>query len=140
VTSGSSQTPVLSAVLAEAARSTCQKRVVVCALYDRAGTLLTCESNRCVPPAGGCPRLGVVATREGYPEMAECQWEHAETRALGALPDDARPYRAVLYGHTFVCPACEASLQRFGVTEVEVSPDLPEFHGQVGLRCRTDSM
>jgi deoxycytidylate deaminase len=107
-----------------AAESTCQKRVVVCELYDEAGALIARESNRCRPTGGVCCRLGVVQTQANYTGN-ECNSMHAEIRAILQLTADDRPVRAVVIGHDFPCGECEAALLRFGVTIIEVVREAP---------------
>lgn len=41
--------------------------------------------------------------------------------AIQALQEGSKPFRAVLYGHTFFCDACELALRRVGVQVFEVS-------------------
>lgn len=101
-----------------ASESTCMKRKVVCELLDATGARIEIESNRCSRLGGACVRLGVVSEREGYPLHSECNWTHAEIMALNAMT--AKPDRAVIYGHNFPCPACEAGLRQAGVTEIEM--------------------
>lgn len=115
-----------------AKQSTCQKRVVVCSLYDQYGNLLACESNRCAPPGGKCTRLGVESQQRGYPAESTCNWEHAEARALRALPEGAQVHRLVLTGHTFICQSCSDLFEQAGMTNVVVAI-VPEEEG-CGLR------
>lgn len=108
-------------VSAAAAVSTCAKRVTVCVILDALGNVLSCESNRCSPPGGVCSRLGVSNTKENYPAES-CNWQHAERRALSALPAGSVPTKAVLLGHDFYCDDCERALRERGITELEISP------------------
>lgn len=117
-------------VVDAASTSTCQKRVVACSLYDAQGELIACESNRCEPVGGTCCRLGSQSQREGYVNDDDCRSEHAEIRALNALEAGALPVRAILYGHKWPCPACDAALRAAGVRDIEV---VPEGEG-IGLR------
>jgi deoxycytidylate deaminase len=119
------------AVQIAALNSTCLKRAVVCVLYDEAGRLVVARSNRCNPPDSVCARMGVRQGQEGYPVDSECNWTHAEIRAVAAIPPGVKVVRAVLYGHGFPCAACEAALRAAGVTEIQV---VPEGHG-TGLRA-----
>lgn len=117
---------------AEAAlESTCRKRVVVCELYDIHGKLIACESNRCDPPGGQCTRMGVVNGQADYPAESTCNWTHAEIMALQAVGSSNAPHRAVIYGHDFPCPRCEASLRAAGVVVIEV-----ENRGLAGVGTR----
>lgn len=101
--------------------STCQKRKVVCEIYDRDGNILARESNRCNPEGGTCHRLETTNTKSDYPVSSECNWSHAEVQAIRALPLWSKPYRSVLYGHTFYCGACEESLRTAGVEVLEIA-------------------
>ena len=112
-------------VTCAAGDSTCQKRVTVCEIYDVDGNLLACESNRCSPIGGVCHRLGIQSVKEGYPSVSTCNWDHAEARAVAALPADSRPYRAVLYGHEFLCGDCEVKVRGAGVDVIEIVPETP---------------
>lgn len=103
------------------AESTCLKRVTVCELYAADGTLLARESNRCDPPDGKCQRIAVSNQQAEYPESSTCNWTHSESMALQAV-GQARPTRAVIYGHDFPCPSCERALRVKGVTAIEVVP------------------
>lgn len=119
--------------LSQAAKeSTCQKRIVVCILYDASGTPLAVESNRCSPAGGTCQRVGISNGQADYPVESTCNWTHAEIMALNALPKDAKPYAAVVYGHDFPCPTCEKALRAAGIEHImaENSPELRT----VGLR------
>lgn len=104
-----------------ASESTCAKRVTVCALYDGEGNLLAVESNRCSPPGRVCGRLDVANTKQDYPSTASCNWEHAERRALAALPAGSAPRQAVLHGHDFYCNECEAALVAAGVVNLTIA-------------------
>jgi deoxycytidylate deaminase len=112
-----------------AAESTCLKRITVCEIYDEMSNLLARESNRCEPPGGVCCRMGVVSAKEGYPEHSTCNWTHAEEMAIRALLDRSEPHVAVIYGHDFPCPSCEAKLRAAGVEHIEMRQ-----HPAVGLR------
>ena len=109
-----------------AQQSTCQKRVTLCVIYDRNGRVLAADSNRCAPPDGVCQRLGVVQQKENY-STESCNWEHAEARAVAYAMKYARsaPHRAVLYGHDFICDACENALKSIGVVEFDIIPEAP---------------
>lgn len=123
----------LQEILAE---STCQKRATACYIYDEAGNLLSQASNRCSPSGNVCHRIGVIQTRKNYDVKSDCNWIHAEIMAIRALPEGgARPYRSVLYGHTFYCELCALSLVAIGIPESrqklsQVSPDgdIKDFH------------
>lgn len=108
-----------------AAESTCLKRVTVCTILDRAGDVISMESNRCNPPNGQCARLGLSQDKPDYSTQCTCNWEHAEVRAIAALDKDAVPSRAIVCGHEFCCPACEKALNGIGITDIEVVPDAP---------------
>lgn len=125
----------MNTVATAAAESTCRKRVTVCVIYDEAGRALACESNRCDPPNGECTRMGVVNGKEGYPSTSTCNWSHAEARAVAALFLGWGPERtAVLYGHDFVCPDCEAALRAAGVTKIHVVPQTQGVGVRAGAR------
>lgn len=96
--------------------ATCQKRVVVCLLFDKVGQVVAVESNRCSPPNGVCPRLDLVTSKENYPPN-HCNSEHAEVRALKLAK--RMPTHAVLSGHSFFCDDCERLLRSYGI-ELEV--------------------
>lgn len=104
--------------------STCQKRVTVCEIYDKLGNLLSRESNRCNPDNGVCSRLGVVNTKSNYPSIG-CNWTHAEINAIDNLEVYHEPYKAILYGHDFLCDDCENALKAVGVLELEIISKLP---------------
>ncbi len=108
-------------------QSTCQKRVIVCEIYDAQGVLLARESNRCNPEGGTCHRLGLVQAKEGYDVNSSCNWTHAEINALAALPAGAQPHKAVVYGHTFFCSPCEQALRDVGVVLFEIAVDEREW-------------
>jgi deoxycytidylate deaminase len=109
-------------LITEAARnSTCLKRAVVCVLYNEDGRLLACASNRCTPPEGGCPRIGLVQSKSGY-TGTECVCEHAEARALQAVQPWHKPSRAIVIGHEFACKPCEAILAAAGVNHIQIIP------------------
>ncbi len=97
--------------------STCQKRKVICEIYDDKGNLLARESNRCNPEGGICHRLGVVQDKTNYDTESSCNWVHAEINAINALPIGSKPKTAYLYGHTFFCSACEEKLKEVGVED-----------------------
>ncbi len=108
--------------IGEAAKeSTCQKRITVCVIYDKEGSILACESNRCSPDNGICERLGIVQNKEGYGEK-NCNWTHAEVMATKALPKNSKPYRAIVYGHDFICIPCEKVLHEYGIEKIEIIP------------------
>lgn len=95
--------------------STCQKRTVVCELFDEQGELLARESNRCTPNGGICQRLEVHQNKDSYDVVSHCNWTHAEIMAINALPVGSQPYRALLRGHDFYCIQCENSLKKVGI-------------------------
>ena len=97
-----------------ASESTCQKRQTICDIYDEQGVLLSRESNRCNPTGGVCHSINKDTT-------FGCSWVHAEINAIYRLPNHSHPYRAVLYGHSFYCNACEAALKKAGVVILEKS-------------------
>ncbi len=106
-----------------AAESTCQKRLVVCEIYDEYGKILAVESNRCSPTGGLCHRIGVVQTKADYDVTSACNWTHAEIMAIRALPRGSyTPHRAVIYGHSYPCDACESALRRVGVEIIDIKP------------------
>jgi deoxycytidylate deaminase len=82
--------------------------------------LLAFESNRCDPPDGICRRIGRTDARELYPVESECNWTHAEIMALRALDENAKPVKAVIYGHNFACPSCEAALHSAGINQIVI--------------------
>ena len=98
-----------------ASESTCQKRQTICDIYDEQGVLLSRESNRCNPTGGTCHRIGVVQQKD----TSSCNWVHAEINAIYKLPNKSKPYRALLYGHSFYCDACETALKKAGVVVLE---------------------
>jgi len=100
--------------------STCQKRIIVCEIFDVDGKLLARESNRCEPEGETCHRIGVVQAKEGYDVNSSCNWTHAEIMAINALPNNSRPYKAVISGHDFYCDACEEALKNIGVEILEI--------------------
>lgn len=102
-------------ILEAVTRSTCQKRITVCVIYDRDGDVLSVESNRCDPEGGRCHRMGLIQTKGDYDTTSQCNWTHAEMMALKSLPEGSKPYCAVIYGHTFLCDPCEQSLKEAGV-------------------------
>lgn len=124
--------------LARAAfESTCQKRVTVCAIFDAGGDLLAAESNRCEPgeaSSGKCTRLMRSDEREAYPLESDCNWTHAEIMAVRSLTSGRIPYRAVIFGHDWPCPACELALFEAGVEKIEVEPARRPDVG-IGLRA-----
>jgi deoxycytidylate deaminase len=104
------------------AESTCQKRVTVVQIIDEKGYIVACESNRCAPEGRTCHRMGVVQGKENYDTHSHCNWAHAEINAINALPEGAKPKKAILYGHDFYCQPCEDALRAVGVTEFKVKP------------------
>ena len=109
--------PSLKILMSQAfLNATCQKRVVICVLFDKDGSVVACESNRCSPPNGVCPRLDLVTNKENYPPN-HCNSEHAEVRALKLAK--RMPTHAVLIGHKFFCDDCERLLKSYGI-ELEV--------------------
>jgi hypothetical protein len=93
-------------------QATCQKRIVICLMFDKNGGVVSVESNRCSPPNGVCPRLDLVTTKENYPPN-RCNTEHAEVRALKLAK--RMPTHAVLIGHKFFCDDCERLLKSYGI-------------------------
>ncbi len=110
------------------AESTCLKRVTVCELFNADGRLIARESNRCNPPNGICARATVRQGKEGYAVTAECNWAHAEARALDECIGN--PVTAIVYGHDFACPECERKLRAAGVADIQI---IPKYDG-VGIR------
>jgi hypothetical protein len=104
--------------------STCKKRITVVELYDKNDVLLSRESNRCSPPNGVCSRIGVSQTKSNYDVESTCNWTHAEIMALQALPEGSKPYKSVLYGHSFYCDFCENALRTAGVEVLEVAEEV----------------
>lgn len=102
-----------------AKESTCQKRLTITEIYDDKGNLLARESNRCNPSGGTCHRLSLVQSKSEYDTESHCNWIHSEINAIKSLPKDCRPYKAICYGHTFFCDACEQELRNIGVVEFE---------------------
>lgn len=107
-------------VLKIAAESTCKKRSVVCVLLSEEGEILACETNLCFPLKGCCTRLNTVNQKVDYPAVSDCNWVHAEVRALSCLEEDDKPYTALIYGHNFVCPECERKLRAAGVKDIQL--------------------
>ena len=103
------------------AESTCQKRITICEIYDQYYNLLSRESNRCEPDNGICARIGTIQNKENYDVHSQCNWTHAEIRAINALPIGTDPEYAVLYGHDFYCDACEKALKKVGVTRLDIN-------------------
>lgn len=101
--------------------STCLKRATACEIRDREGNTLSFESNRCNPPEGKCARVGMIQGKAEYPSQSSCNWEHAEIRAIKALPEGSKPYRAILYGHLFFCNNCEDALRRAGCEQLDIA-------------------
>lgn len=104
------------------AESTCQKRVTVCEIFDADGNLLSRESNRCNPKDHICQRLGVTQNKQNYDTESTCNWTHAEINAITKLPKDSKPYRAIIYGHSFYCDPCENALRSIGCKILEIQP------------------
>lgn len=103
---------------------TCKKRVVICELYDKDDNLIARESNRC--DVDECRRIGLVEGKEGYGTI-HCDWTHAEIMAIRSLENikpTPKPYRAIIYGHSFACSDCERELKFAGVQKIECEPDL----------------
>ena len=103
------------------AESTCQKRVTICEIFDKEGNLLSRESNRCSPDGGICHRLEVNQGKDNYDVNSQCNWHHAEQRAVSLLPIGSNAYRSVLYGHSFYCDACESALRGSGVEILDIA-------------------
>lgn len=110
--------------------STCQKRVIICALYDREGRLLSLGWNSCTPPGHHCVRLGLQQSQATY-TGTECNSIHGEVQAWHNLPAGAQPYRCVTWGHEFSCQPCQRFLRERGVEVIAV---IPTGHGS-GLRA-----
>lgn len=125
-----------------ASQSTCQKRLVICEIYDINGQLIARESNRCKPGDEGCHRLKKSQDKENYSEESDCGWIHAEINAIESAKKNAKdaiPYRAILYGHNFICFACEKALNEFGVYKFNIIPEhYPEALNQYELKKRKD--
>ena len=100
--------------------STCQKRVVVCELYNADGILLSRESNRCSPAEGRCGRINIVQSKGAYDVHSDCNWTHAEIMAIQNLPENSIPVEAVLYGHDFYCKPCEEALISIGISSFKL--------------------
>ena len=103
--------------------STCQKRITICELYDINGVLLSRESNRCEPDGGVCTRLDVIQNKENYDRDSNCNWTHAEIRAISALPTGSKPVLSILYGHEFYCNNCETELKKVGIIKLAINHD-----------------
>lgn len=100
--------------------STCQKRITVVELFAEDGRILSRGSNRCAPSGGVCHRLGVVQDKDNYDVINSCNWTHAEIITIEQLPEGSKPYRAVLFGHSFYCDACVSALRAVGVEVFEI--------------------
>lgn len=111
----------LQDILFKGLESTCQKRIVICALFDKYGNLLSIGTNHCTPPDGGCVRLGTVSTKAGY-SNAGCNSTHAEEEALNALQEGQQAHIAQIYGHDFACRPCEEKLRAHGVQDISIYP------------------
>lgn len=103
------------------AQSTCQKRITICEIYDIEYNLLSRESNRCEPDNGVCSRFDVKQNKDNYDTESNCNWTHAEIRAIQSLPSNSKPYLSILYGHNFYCDACEQALKDAGVQIFEIN-------------------
>lgn len=101
--------------------STCHKRVIISALYDREGRLLSLGWNSCSPAGNHCVRLGIRQEEHRY-TGTECNSIHGEVQAWHNLPPGAKPYRCVAWGHEFSCGTCQQFLRERGVVEIEVYP------------------
>lgn len=112
-----------SLVTLAATQGGCQKRVIVCVLYDADDRVVSIGTNRCNPPESGCPRLGIAyLDKSNYPQPT-CNTIHAEVDALSKLPANETAVRAVVYGHEFVCSSCEEILKEYGITNIKIVPD-----------------
>lgn len=98
----------------------CQKRKVICTLYDDTGAVLATGTNSCSPPGGLCARMGVQEKQSGYTGVG-CNSLHAEMDALSKL-NGRVPLLAKLEGHDFPCDSCRIALLDAGVRLVEVVP------------------
>lgn len=105
--------------------STCDKRTIVCELYDKDNNLLVRESNRCYPDGGRCHRMNLTQTKENYDIKSNCNWTHAEIMAINALQPHDEPKKAIVYGHDFFCESCEYALKMAGVSVFEVITTIP---------------
>ena len=103
------------------AESTCKKRITVCEIYDKDYNLLSRESNRCDPEKGICSRVGVIQKKQNYEIHSQCNWTHAEIRAINSLPSESKPYVSILYGHEFYCDTCEDALKAAGVEKLQIN-------------------
>lgn len=98
----------------------CEKRTVICRLYDANGVLLSQGRNHCDPPGGKCQRLGLIEMEQGYRGKG-CGSVHAEVDAIAKLPEGTKPLNATLEGHDFACRDCLSALHRAGVVLLEVT-------------------
>lgn len=108
-------------VMETASLCNCQKRVIVCILKNIEGRILSCGSNHCDPPDGICQRLNMKQSKDKYTGN-ECRTIHAEIAALKAMPKGAKPFRAIVYGHDFICKECEKALLEAGVEAFKIIP------------------
>ena len=97
----------------------CEKRTVICRLYDANGVLISRGHNQCDPPGGRCARLGYIEMEQGYKGKG-CNSIHAEIDAISKLPEGTQPLNAVLEGHDFACRDCLSALHKAGVVLLEV--------------------
>jgi deoxycytidylate deaminase len=102
--------------------ATCQKRKLVCVLYDENGHILSIGTANCVPPQGICARLQTVQTKDKYTGN-ECNSTHAEINALAQLPENIEIAKAEVYGHDFACIPCEKALHKRGVWDIRIIPE-----------------
>lgn len=110
----------------------CQKRTVLCTLYDSEGRVIAEGRNLCTPPNGKCARVGIVEGETEYTGLG-CNSVHAEIVALMKAKDvPLRPLSAKLEGHDFPCPDCRKALRAAGVVTIEVIPMRKIIHAEDG--------
>lgn len=101
--------------------SNCQKRRLVCVLYDASNRVVAIGYNSCTPPKGVCARLQIVQSKGAY-TGTECNTTHAEINALQQVRQQDTAVRAEIYGHDFACKPCEKALNTAGVWDIKVIP------------------
>lgn len=107
------KTDFLSRAYRLADQSTCQKRSVVCALYDEKGICVGEGFNTC-DVSYECKQLNIVQTPEEYRDI--CKNEHAEVAALRTMDQQgAQAVTAIISGHDFFCVNCFNLLKTRGV-------------------------
>lgn len=103
--------------------SNCQKRVVVCILYDKDDNIVGTGFNSCTPPEGVCARLQMTQGKTGY-TGTECNSTHSEAQALFNMNKAGKKaVRAEVYGHNFACGACEKLLHEAGIYDIKIIPE-----------------